>query len=560
MRILSASVHNFSSYKELSFDYTAQGLTLISGPTGSGKSTLCDIAPWILFGVTSKGGTVDEVRSWNADEPTTGTISIELSDKSIIEVTRTRGSSKENDLYYSVDCAAGVRGKDIRDTQDMLNNHLEIDSQMYLAGAYFHEFSQTAQFFTAPAKQRRQLTEQLVDLRLAITLTDKISFFKKELSSNKESRTYNLTRLKDKISYLEKSLAMEDELEGKWDDRWIERLNELSLLQGNFEKDKNQRIQDIRIEHTKKTIELQYDIAQIEVQPDTHYSEINVIQAELDKPTEQCPGCGNPLDSAKRALYTKRLYELNQEISENTNRNILQTRLSQSLEKHLQTLEPLLLVETSRINTYAAQVTALNKEVNPHSATINIYSAQIQEAEELIIKLEKELQDISVELADLETLQDITGIFRATLIKQMIVELETSTNEMLSKHFDAEIRVLFDIADSDKLEITIMKDGNQCSYTQLSKGQRQLLKLTFSLSVMRSVANYNGVSFNAIFLDEFVEGLDDVLKIKAYGLLQELSTQYESVFCIDHNEALKSMFDNRYEVALINGESQIEEA
>jgi ABC-type lipoprotein export system ATPase subunit len=97
-------VTNFGSYKHLEFDFNSNGLTLISGPTGSGKSTLCDIVPWILFGRTSKGGAVDEVRSWDAEEATTGTLMLHG-----ISITRSR---KPNDLTID-----GRRGKDLNDTQ-----------------------------------------------------------------------------------------------------------------------------------------------------------------------------------------------------------------------------------------------------------------------------------------------------------------------------------------------------------------------------------------------------------------------------------------------------------
>src|SRR5690348_8536249 len=93
MRILSVSAQNFASYKSLEFDFQNQGLILIQGATGSGKSTLCDLIPWVLFGQTAKGGKVDEIRTWNTEEPTTG--SIRLSNNIVIWRSRS-----PNDLFY----------------------------------------------------------------------------------------------------------------------------------------------------------------------------------------------------------------------------------------------------------------------------------------------------------------------------------------------------------------------------------------------------------------------------------------------------------------------------
>src|ERR1700733_2695413 len=100
MKILSASVQNFASYKKLDFEFDGQGLALVAGPTGSGKSTLCDVVPWVLFGRTSKGGTVDEVLSWPGDEITSGVITIDDRSGRPFSITRTRGSKpKDNDLF-----------------------------------------------------------------------------------------------------------------------------------------------------------------------------------------------------------------------------------------------------------------------------------------------------------------------------------------------------------------------------------------------------------------------------------------------------------------------------
>ena len=156
-------VRNFASYSKLVIDFTQEsGLTLIEGPTGAGKSTLCDIVPWVLFGRTAKGGTVDEIRTWNNREPTIGTVVLSLPDGKW-EIVRTRG--KSNDLAFR---CAGLqdlqRGKDLSDTQRLLNQKLGMDFDLYLAGAYYHEFSPTAQFFTSTAKTRRVTCENLVDL------------------------------------------------------------------------------------------------------------------------------------------------------------------------------------------------------------------------------------------------------------------------------------------------------------------------------------------------------------------------------------------------------------
>ena len=181
MRILKATAHNFGSYSLIDFEFTDKGLTLISGPTGTGKSTLADIIPWGLFGVTAKGGLADEVRTWNADEVTSVVLYLE----SLI-IVRIRGKGgKGNDLYFQHTGKDRIRGKDLNDTQRLINQHLGITPETYLAGAYFHEFSQTASFFTTSAKIRRQITEQMADLDLAKTLALELTETRKYTKKDK---------------------------------------------------------------------------------------------------------------------------------------------------------------------------------------------------------------------------------------------------------------------------------------------------------------------------------------------------------------------------------------
>lgn len=473
MRIIAAAVTNFASYKELAFDFTEAGLTLIQGATGSGKSTLCDIVPWILFGKTAKGGTVDEIRSWPGDEVTTGAIIIEFTDKSVGTIYRVRGASKNNDLYYSVLGAPQVRGKDLADTQKLINNILGMDCDLYLAGAYFHEFSQTAQFFTTTAKNRRAICEQIVDLSLATKLQPKVKdelSVKNKLLAEIESR---LNILKSNIGMLNRLQESENNKAAKW---------------------------EIEHEKTKKYVASCYDKFE--------YNRKKVI-------TNKCNSCGTVLSQPKEVI-------------------------DESENPHL------------------ARLAELEQENNPYTGGITDYSNEI-----MIKNYEMNESDIlrtsvSNERNELQLLQEVVADYRSASISSTIQDVETQTNQLLTDYFDAECKVSFTIEDADKLDVLIHKDGNECSYTQLSKGQRCLLKLCFGVSIMRSVANHHGIKFHQIFFDEALDGLSEEFKAKAFGLLSTLALEYESVYVVEHSEGLKSMFTNSYSVRLVNGDSEIE--
>ncbi len=490
MRITYAALENFASYESLEFDFKNQGLTLIGGATGSGKSTLCDAVPWVLFGRTAKGGMVDEILSWPGDKISTGTVYLDIG-----TITRQRGpKAKDNDLYFHpAGAVTPTRGKDIPDTQRMINNFVGMDYDLYLAGAYFHEFSQTAQFFSTTAKNRRLICEQLVDLTLAKTLQDKVSAAKKLTDKRQIDILNGKTKTEAQLATL---IRVQEQEKGKAE-RWS-------------------------LQHVGKRLMLEQNVIRWEAD---RSKRILALELELTKPLKdkKCPSCGTVLGKAAAC-------------------NVEKVQIEQ---------------EKDRLNPYINDITNLDFEVNPYGDTVTDYSKEIKGLEQALLDIQTQFENCCEELDDLAVLQDVTQLYRSTSIGNTITLLESKTNQLLADYFDGEIKVNFEVEASDKLDVTIYKDGNVASYTQLSKGQRQLLKLCFGVAVMEAVQNHHGITLSQVFLDEATDGLDELMKTKAYRLLETLAQSYESVFLVEHSDVLKNMFINKYNVELVNGISEI---
>lgn len=554
MRLISASANNFGSYEEISIDFN-KGLCLISGPTGSGKSTICDLVPWVLFGRTAKGGAVDDIISWTS-KGATGSAVIQVGPDRLT-VWRSR---KPNDLYYTID-GETFRGKDLVDTQSLLNQYLNCDLDLYLSGAYFHEFSQTAQFFTTTAKIRRSITDQLADLRLATLLNAKSSTYKKDLSAIEATFMKDLEKSADKLEYLVNSLDEMKSNQAEWESSRRDRISHFQELSSTFDEDKINKIQEIKKAHLERRVEMEYELGELEksILPESYFKETreSLNAREFDCDDVKCPECGALKDNTKRLAIVKDRYALDRTEAENNQKNIQRIRQSNLLRKHNESLERLLANENSRVNTYIDQIASIKEEKNPYRQPITSSLENIETLKSKIVEINQDLSTCRIESGDVELLQEVVQNFRSSVVKNTIVELEMETNNILSTYFDGELKVTFDIAEADKLEVAIYKDGNICNFTQLSKGQRQLLKLSFALSVMRCVRERHTLDFNTIFLDEFCEGLSEELKIKTFKLLQYLSQSYENVFVVEHSQELKNLFDNRIEVELIDGRSHI---
>lgn len=551
MKIVSAKVKNFGSYRELEFHFNNQGLTLISGSTGAGKSTLCDIIPWILFGTTSKGGTVDEIRNWSAVEPTEGVIYLD-------NVTISRKRGKVNDLMYWPVDGVVTRGKDLNDTQKQINAFLGISADLYLSGAYFHEFSQSAQFFSTTAKNRREITEQIADLSLAKKIAENITSYKKDLKLELESLEKEMLLIEDRYVRRIKEEADYKKQYEAWQERQAAKIAQAKTNYHNFEDNKRRTIDKINASIAYESEEYNKVVQSVKhakIVRNDLTADVERLNNEIENcDKEKCEHCGAPKQNEKRRQLVRTLQRFETELASVVADLKHYDMNLHRLEVSIKLLNDNLIKERNKENTWQKQYDELVNEV------AGFAQGDPAITKELANKIEELTGDINIlktELSDLELLVDINDKFRGLLIKNTISMLQSSTNKFLTDYFDAEIRVAFEMTDSDKLDVTIYKDGNKASFTQLSKGQRQLLKLCFGISMMQAVANHNGVSFNAVFLDEVFNGMDETLKAKGFNLLQSLANEYSSVFAIDHSEELKSRFVNRYDVELVNGGSKI---
>jgi len=550
MKILSAKATNFGSYKELDFKFENQGLTLISGPTGSGKSTLCDLIPWVLFGRTAKNGAVDEVISWGSTEGTRGRIVFDTG----LVIERSRAP---NDLWFNGggSSASGIyRGKDVSDTQRLINSILGYDLELYLSGSYFHEFSQTAQFFTTTAKNRRLITEQLADLSLPTQLTASSAEYRKELKSAIETFTLDLNETSTTLAVKQDELKRTAVKVTNWNLDKDKKINTLQEKNRDFEENQKATFTKINVAINANLFELK--ALATKVYDEEYFTrQINSLDKAITKLDEEvCITCGSSKHNTKKVILVRDRQKLLEELSVLRSEQKHDIVLYNQLTKTVSNLQEQLSLEKNRENTYLDQITQLSNETNPYD--IETIKTQVSDLSISLVGLKQDLNYYKTELSDLELLGDVLADFRGLLVKSTIKDLEKNTNKLLVNHFDSEIQVNFEI-DTDKLEVTILKDSNLASFTQLSKGQRCLLKLCFGVSVMEAVANHHSVDFTTLFFDEALDGLSEPLKEKAFGLFSLLETKYENIFVVDHSESLKACFNNRIDVTLVDGESQI---
>lgn len=569
MKFKHCSVQNFGSYKDFSIDFNNLGLVAVTGETGSGKSTILDMIPWILFGETSKDTKAEEVRTWGSDDPTTGELQIELSDATLMTVTRVRGGPSETDLYFVLGAdPSKIRGKSILETQKLIESRLKISADLYFTSAYLHQFSKADTFFIARATDRREVFKKIVDQSLAIELADEIASRKKPLK---------VTILKDDahLEFVYKSIATDNERLVRQQDamaNWAAKrdveLSELENLSTAFslhiramvdrehaaiEEITTKLVEDPNIE--KRIVanhKMYYEVA----------AGLNALKEQLSEIQKHgdlvCPTCLQTLPEQDKIDIPSLMQRINDfecilaDESKKGQNLQHQRQLQHSLDEHRRTVTRL----TERQDPHKVQVAALQKQTNPYIEQVKELTYTIKDSEAAHRALTKIGLQNKHELFLLETLQNLTLDLRGAILNNALSDLEKSTNHILSTYFDSEILIKFSLESSDKLELDIQKSGNPCSFRQLSGGQRCMLKLAFNLSLMALAENKAGVKFHTLMLDEPLTGLSDDLKIKAFSLFESLTKHYETIVVVEHSDALKACFNNKIVVTMVGDESK----
>lgn len=534
MKILSFSISNFGSYRKLSFDVADNGLCLIYGPTGSGKSTFQDAPCWVLYGVTAKDGSVDEIKSWQGTGATKGIVELEL-ENGAITVVRTRGTSHQNDLYFTEINDKIVRGKDITETQVLLEKRIGVKKDVYIAGCYFHEFSSSGSFFTDKAKDRRALFERIASLELMKTITDNAVIKIKELKKSYEFEEIKLSNAKSRASVLKNELNSTSINAKQWNSMQVAKIVEYTRKYKEFDRIKSAKIADLTALAEK------HDAEQIEMRL-AAVEKMQILKKQLAVSSiAKCVTCGRSDADSNTGVIE---YQIKQLTNIKAQSNPYTGMLDQA---------------TKQDNHYGEQIAQASAEQNPLSSEFNRLEAKVNEIISQIHRTEVILDRIDQEKDDLELVRDIAVGVRGQILEDSVKQIQMTTNEYLNTYFEAEIKVDFKLEKTDDLKVSIQKSGYDCVYSQLSKGQRGLLKLCFAVAIMKATSERAGVHFEQLFFDESLDGLDADMKIKAFSLFKGLNIDHKSIYLIDHASEFQNMFEKKYQVKLVGDLSEIEE-
>lgn len=153
---------NFLSWGELDFDIP-DGVTLIDGwnhddqtSEGSGKSAISNALAWCVYGKLPKDANIDDVIKQG-----TKSCLVEAHFDNDIKIVRSR---KPNDLYLEVEGEA-LRGKDVRETQQMIIDRVGVSFETFCQTIYFAQ-NYADKFISANQEGKAKIISEVQDLSI----------------------------------------------------------------------------------------------------------------------------------------------------------------------------------------------------------------------------------------------------------------------------------------------------------------------------------------------------------------------------------------------------------
>ena len=542
MIIHNIRISNFKSlYGEHYFDFDkCKGLIKLSGPIGSGKTSLAESIIWGLFG-NIKGQTNTSIISWNEK---TCEIEINITSK-----------GKEINIIRNIKepLMVKVNGKLLsasnkRDTQQILEEELLDIPKLAVVKMCIISFTQFNSLANMTPGETKQFLDDIFGFKLFSEYHEQAMVERKNkqndqlrLNSIYEDNLNQIENLKKKqltqTNQLYESIDV-DSLNTKRQDlvnqgvALKEKKNNLKIERENKDKEYDKKIRDIQNKMT--------EAATLGKQAKNHYNTFK---------TGICPTCGQKIDQAHIDEYKNKMNEYANIYRENET-----IKLNLETEKvniHNSYHDPMVNCD-NEMDLLRKKISAIDAELKSYNDSVQIiqdnFDELIQEYETKAKKIKEELDQCDVEIGEWNVIIELfTKTLRYNLIESLIPHINKSIQYFINK-LNQSFSVKYD--QEFKAHIFVDSWDREISYNNLSTGQKKTLDLAIIFGVLQNIIST--IDMNIIFLDELFSNMDANTRNTMLTLLNETIVQDKSIFVVNHAEMADDFFTHKIRVSLEN--------
>lgn len=566
IKFMNMEIKGFCSIRDLSITLGTEGIHLVKGNNGSGKSSFLNAISWCLYGKTLKNiKDVNTLESWRPNDYKGTMVKIFFEkDGSIHQIIRCqeyKGKVEEakggNRLLYLID-GAQVKEKSKPKIQELIEKDLGSSFRLFKNTITFGQRLQRIAESSGPDK--KALFEEAFEIGYITVAKNIAMVMKKETQQKYDEAYYRVKSITERYEDARKSYEKFRDSERNYKKIFREQVNQIEnkitlrhekLVRLEKKFDENLLTKSLKnLEHLKR------ELTKLKKE------ELNTNQ-QLTKIT-----------SKKGVLeFIESIMDLLQKGKYKVAYNDLKTLSShfksseEIKDKKFKTQSKIYDVESfcreqedikDDITTLKGEITNLIKEKgNLRLERINIISPQYRkQRKELKAKLEKHRKNCETQKKALENLN-------------WVINDPLSNSGMKTFIFDASLKSLNDCLDdyssiigfnikftvnteSSKRDFVTLidKDGQLLQYEELSGGEQQLVNvaMAFALHSITSVS----LGINLLFLDELFENLDKA-NIEIVMDLVKYIGNGKSIYIITHQENFSISGSNTIKVKKDNG-------
>lgn len=593
IKITNIIIEGFGSMlHETDFKLDREGLNVIRGKTGAGKTTIPSALSWCFFGTTLKG---------KATVPTWEKLRGKDFKGTMVKVLFT----KEGSNYEIIRCVSykrNVLGKTkggsnlfiIKDGLPIESERNKIDKQKYIEKLIGYSYELFTNSIVFGQKLKRIIEESGPNKKKIFDEAFEVMFIdqaKKKTEVEKEKVTGAINEIESEQSKLEELIsdALEnyddaiefeksfeknreknlsklrdnrDKLKSKYDKvkSDIESFKEVSkdniLEDINNRKDKLDKIEKIRLKISNLTGEIErlgsrikekeYELAKIKpkecpvCKSEISKEKTNAMKVRLNDHIENCYGSLNDINAelGSYSNFADNKKKIQKELGK------LQEKLGKQKEKekNLKELKLSLSNYKDELNSIKEDILAIEKD------KLVVKSPKYKDK---LVKFKKKNKKLLKEMKVLTSKNDIykwlikdplsNNGLKAYIFDSLLGKVNDKLNE-LQKHLGFRVEFGIDLESSRKdFYQVIYKDDMIILYPDLSGGQKQLVDFSVALAIHKVISSIRPT--NIIFFDEPFEGLDT----DCVDIISELITDEakdKSLFMITHHPNFNPITSN----------------
>lgn len=543
MIIKDISITNFKSiYGTFKIDFTElDGLIKLSGPIGSGKTTIAEAILYGLFG-TVKGQNNRELIAWNMKD-------------CCIEMNIT---SKGRDIYIKRSILepliVEMNGKPLaasnkRNTQAILEEELYDVPKLAIMKMCVISFNAFNSLASMNPGETKQFSDEIFGFKLFTDYNEEILVERK--NQQNELTKYNAiyVETESQIERLkQKKLEQQAQVKTSIDTNWISTERKRLVDEGiktNEEKLKVQQERETKKQEVyKRADEVKDQMTEAATLGKQEKNNYNTFKSGF------CPTCGQPIDASHIEKHHTAMLEYAEKYK----------TLEAQRNEIFKEVDIIQNEYAPKIKEFEDKIADLKTKIQKLDSDVRVYENNMKvinsNYDELIKEQEEKLNDLKnkIDAGDIEVGQwnDMSELFTKTLrynlLETLIPHINNSIQFFINK-LDQSYKVEYD--QEFKAHIYVDSFEKEISYNNLSTGQKKTLDLAIIFGILQNIIA--SVDFNVFVLDELFSNMDSDTRNTMLSLLKEsLAKDGKTVFVINHAEMNDDYFSHKIRVSLEN--------